>query len=661
MLVLFSMGFLSAQPWSGILNPTRAVNWQRTNVGVSGGIPTNYTQCGSTIAPYSGSDATISSALSACPSNTYVLLGAGTFNLSSSIQIVGHSNVVLRGSGPKNTKLVFSGAGAGGIFSAPIWIANAPAISTDSAGTQPGGSNACSWTAGFAQGATSITLANCGSTGIVNGDIIVLDQQNDTKDTGGIVTCDLETGGIPCSATGQNTNNTGRYINGVSWAQMQHVRVTAGCASACNGAGPYTLTISPGLYANNWGHLGAGTTGAYFLKPVNHVGVENLSLDATSCPDDASCQSGITFFDCDQCWRKNVVTINTRRNHTWNVNSTRIEIRESYMFGVKNAASQSYGIENAPCDDCLIENNICQQVSSCFMTAGEPGTVWGYNFSINHPVGGGYTYMQADYLSHSDDDYMALYEGNMVGGLFSDQLHGTSNVQTVFRNRITGLDYNIFCPSGGGCPSNQTFPFDIDSYNRAYNIIGNVLGTAGYHTNYEAYGGNTYSRAVCNVSIYEMGFGGGICDSDSAAGVPDDTMVRSTLMRWGNYDVVTGGVRWNATEASPGAAQFMSSTATPASQTLPSSFYLTAKPAFFNVPSGVSAPFPPIGPDVTGGTGPGGFSYMIPAANCYFNIMRGPSDGSGTVLSFDASQCYNGGGTVTLNAPTNLTSSVVTN
>jgi hypothetical protein len=326
------------------------------------------------------------------------------------------------------------------------------------------------------------------------------------------------------------------------------------------------------------------------------------------------------------------------------------------MYGVKNAASQSYGVELAPCDDCLIENNICQQVSSCFMVAGEAGTVWGYNFSINHPVAVGYTYMQADYLSHSDDDYMSLYEGNVIGGLFADQLHGTSNVQTVFRNRITGRDYNIYC---SGCqPTNQTFPFDLDSFNRGYNIIGNVLGTSAYHTLYEAYPPNTYTRSQCNAMIYTLGFGGGICGSDGAAGVPNDPLVRSTLMRWGNYDTASGAVRWDAVESSPVAVPFIAAQTTPSSRTLPASFYHSSKPSFFNVPSGISAPWPPIGPDVAGGNGPGGYSYIIPAQNCYLNILRGPADGSGSALPFDATSCYSAASQSGVAAPSNVTAVV---
>ena len=39
-------------------------------------------------------------------------------------------------------------------------------------------------------------------------------------------------------------------------------------------------------------------------------------------------------------------------------------------------------------------------------------------------------------------------------------------------------------------------------------------------------------------------------------------------------------------------------------------------------------------------SGLGGHAYTIPAADCYANIMGGPADGTGAVLSFDAAACY---------------------
>ena len=56
----------------------------------------------------------------------------------------------------------------------------------------PCGSNQCTWTAGYAQGTTSITLSNCGGTPPM-GQTIVLDQADDASDTGGVYMCDGST------------------------------------------------------------------------------------------------------------------------------------------------------------------------------------------------------------------------------------------------------------------------------------------------------------------------------------------------------------------------------------------------------------------------------------------------------------------------------------
>jgi hypothetical protein len=53
-------------------------------------------------------------------------------------------------------------------------------------------------------------------------------------------------------------------------------------------------------------------------------------------------------------------------------------------------------------------------------------------------------------------------------------------------------------------------------------------------------------------------------------------------------------------------------------------------------------PFPAIGPDVTGGTGPGGHAYGNPAQSCYFKIMGGTDGGAGSPLVFNAERCYGG-------------------
>src|SRR4051812_14662406 len=69
-----------------------------------------------------------------------------------------------------------------------------------------------------------------------------------------------------------------------------------------------------------------------------------------------------------------------------------------------------------------------------------------------------------------------------------------------------------------------TTAVNLLSYNRYFNVVGNVLGTPGYTTTYEAHGGPGQSQTVFNL-------GGGNSNGDVT--VPDDPMVVTTLMRWG--------------------------------------------------------------------------------------------------------------------------------
>ena len=103
-----------AAPWSGILDPSRAIDWSQA--GVTAGIPDRTTIC-ATLNP-GATAAQINSAIANCPSGQVVKLNAGTYNLISGISM--KSNVTLRGSGADVTKLNFSGLsggiGGGGTF-----------------------------------------------------------------------------------------------------------------------------------------------------------------------------------------------------------------------------------------------------------------------------------------------------------------------------------------------------------------------------------------------------------------------------------------------------------------------------------------------------------------------------------------------------------------
>src|ERR1035438_2333001 len=161
---------LHGQAWSGILSSSRAMDWSHNGATITN----RTTQCGSTIAAYSGSAATINSALSSCTAGDYVQLGAGTFTLSSSI-ITTASNVTLRGMGPTQTFIVFTAVstncnGVGGT-SFCIW-------NGDSSSFQYPGGTLANWTAGYSQGTTALTFSSTAN--LRTGSNVILTQTDDS-------------------------------------------------------------------------------------------------------------------------------------------------------------------------------------------------------------------------------------------------------------------------------------------------------------------------------------------------------------------------------------------------------------------------------------------------------------------------------------------------
>jgi hypothetical protein len=100
------------------------------------------------------------------------------------------------------------------------------------------------------------------------------------------------------------------------------------------------------------------------------------------------------------------------------------------------------------------------------------------------------------------------------------------------------------------------------------------------------------------------------------------------MMRWGNYDTVHAAAQWNASEVPSSLGTF--GNAVPASQALPNSFYLSARPAWWT-----ATPWPAIGPDVAGGADPTGHAYKIPAHACFDNTSK-----TAGILNFNAVNCY---------------------
>jgi hypothetical protein len=114
----------------------------------------------------------------------------------------------------------------------------------------------------------------------------------------------------------------------------------------------------------------------------------------------------------------------------------------------------------------------------------------------------------------------------------------------------------------------------------------------------------------------------------------NDALATTTMVRWGNWDIVTNGVTWDSTEVPSGLAKYANHL--PAFHALPASLYLSAKPAFFK-----TVTWPPIGPDVTGGeiANTGGHANRIPARKCFEDVMGGAYADTAP-KTFNAASCY---------------------
>jgi hypothetical protein len=205
---------------------------------------------------------------------------------------------------------------------------------------------------------------------------------------------------------------------------------------------------------------------------------------------------------------------------------------------------------------------------------------------------------------------MNVYEGNISELWGADGYFGGSGYGTALRNYITG--WNPYWNNGSDAIRLLRGAYD---YNVVGNIIWSSLQSPGYYDN------------SCGTGIYSLGYPN-IGNCSTVDGTPTvfqgvsypDASVKTTLLRWGNYDYFNKAARFVASEIPTGVT-------VPTDQVIPNSYYYSAIPAWW--PAVVA--WPPIGPDVTGGNGDtSGHVNKIPAQVCWEtrNLLKGTSKNS---------------------------------
>jgi len=567
----FSGSIYAQAPWSGVLDPSRAIDWSKAGATISTSrTQCTTSQCNAVSNGTSVTAASINAALASAPANTYVLIPAGTFAMSTGITFSNRSNVTLRGSGSNSTFLVWTSS-AGGPGNCGGHDVCASSSDTNYWG---GPSYTANWmgtngVAGtYTKGATSIILSAAPPVG----NPIILDQIDDHSDNGGLyVGCEIADGSPACySGAAPNGYERGTGSLSTIRGQQQIVNVTS-----ISGTGPYSVGITPGIYAANW--QSSHSPGAWWASnPVRGDAVENISLDHTNGGD------GITFFNCTGCWVKGIRSVRasatgTGYAHVYFSICNHCTVRDSYIFGYHG---DSYGLSTLTASDILVENNITELGSVFqFYNSDCEGCVASYNFSPGVVFDN-----SANWLAQPADfhgiDLFSLSEGNIGAGLYADSFHGTHDLNTQFRNRWDGREQNNGAPT-----TSSTVALRLNPGARYDNAIGNVFGTSGYHQTYKsAYnaGGTPLNFSVIDCGAYP--------ETNTY-----DSLVCPTSMFWGNWDSVNKAAVWNTSEVPSGLSAY--SNPVPSSHSLPASFIYSSAPSWW--PSGKA--WPPIGPDVTGG------------------------------------------------------------
>ena len=476
--------------------------------------------------------------------------------------------VTIRGEGADTTRIVANGTIPD--YGAVILFGHRSGAGDASFGVQ-------NLTAGAARGATTVTVGN--GAGFAVGDVVTIDMLDGAAVKNGPVYFNggylwfydaqyfkrQPTYGWSGPSTGAQDINVSDLASANSAAQsvvpawrsrMHTTEIMAISGNTLTVKDPlsldFPLSASPQIWKTIPVNTGSGQLGNRWS------GIENIAVAGGN--NQWGFPGGtINFSYMAYCWAKNVEADGVRSssdpvNHPgkygYNIGigrSYRCVVRDSYAHGStdENPGGQAYGIVvGAGSGACLVENNISVENNKPItLNSTGGGNVIAYNY-VDQAVLWNSPGWQENAIDdcHANFTHHDLIEGNWTPNLGGDTTHGNSGWHTHFRNYANGKN------STGNFNSNLR-AVGMDGWTHDHAYVGNILkGGTVYETNPSSQSG---------IPIYQLG--------NNANGTGwDNGYAAAHVFRDGNWDNVTNGVKW-----ANGA------------KTLPSSFYLKAKPAFF--------------------------------------------------------------------------------
>jgi hypothetical protein len=559
---------------SNLLPAERRTLWKP---GVSGGIRNRTTVCQTVDASTYGngaSDATagIQAAINACPAGQVVQLSAGTFTIGlTGGYVLVNKGITLRGAGPGQTTLQkTNGATPGSYRPGPY---PAPVIIVGAARWDNGRGSSTNLTADAVKGAYSVSVSSAAA--FSAGQFVLLDELSNAS---------------------WQADPAGR---GQIWASPDFRVVWQRHNPPASGDDPFPDVLSwfsrPDRPTNEMKQIDHLTGNNVFFTTPIHISYRAAQSAQLSTYGDAFVQyagvedlkviggddGNFRFAFAANCWAKNIDNTGWLGQGFGLDYSFHIEVRESYVHDAAwpepGGGGYAIALAHGTAED-LIENCIIFKANK-MMVANAAGTasVFGYNYADDGMILTNNNWIEVGLnASHLAGSHHVLFEGNYSFNWDSDKTHGNATYHTVFRNHLRGVRRDFGDSTSAANRPKRCAGATFYSY--WHSFLGNVLGAEGQMSGWVYQSGSMNSP-----SIFLLGW-------DDYSPYPVDPNVAATTLRHGNFDYLTNSVSWDPNISD---------------HALPSSMYLSGKPAFFDAGSGYTWPWV----DPTGSTP----LYTLPA------------------------------------------------